>query len=336
MATLEAAARPAVVAVAASAGGVEALSGFVSALPADFPATALIVLHIPPAGPSVLPTILSRAGKLPARHPIDGERLTEGVILVAPPDRHMTVSHHHVHVLAGPRENGHRPAADVLLRSVAENFGYRGAGVVLSGTMDDGAAGLRAIGAVGGLTLAQDPAEAAFPGMPLAAIEEADPQVVGAVDILADHVCRWLTDLSETPPEISMTASEEAGAADPADLPLTCPECGGILGHRRDYGAQRFRCRAGHTFSADGLLLGKQAALESALWAAIAAPEVRADVSRRIATRLEETGRIPRSDRYRHDVLAAENRAEALRGLIRELVQGASMSYDEDNIGDTA
>lgn len=337
MATFDAGPPPAVVAVAASAGGVEALSGFVAALPAEFPATVLIVLHIPSAGPSVLPSILSRAGKLPARHPVDGEKLTGGTILVAPPDRHMTVTRHHVHLFAGPRENGHRPACDTLLRSAAENFGTHSAGVVLSGTMDDGAAGLSAVRAVGGLALVQDPAEAAFPGMPLAAIEEADPQYVGVVGVLADQLSSWLGELPEIPAETAMTVSDEANAADTADLTeLTCPECGGTLWHRNDYGAQRFRCRVGHSFSADGLMLGKQAALESALWAAIVALQERADVSRRIVRRLEQTGRTSQVERYQQDVAAAESRAKVLHGLIKELVQGVSMSYDEGNIVDTA
>jgi two-component system chemotaxis response regulator CheB len=132
---------------------------------------------------------------VPARHPADGEPLAPGVILVAPPDRHMTVGRGQVRLVAGARENGHRPAADVLMRSVAENLGPRCAGVVLSGTMDDGAAGLSAVGAVGGLTLVQDPEEAAFPGMPGAAIEDAAPRFVGPVATLADRICDWLASL---------------------------------------------------------------------------------------------------------------------------------------------
>lgn len=331
----------AAVAVAASAGGVEALSEFVSVLPADFPATLLIVLHIPPAGPSVLPTILSRAGKLPARHPHDGESLEHGIILVAPPDKHMTVEEGRVRVMTGPRENGHRPAADVLLRSVAEEYRERGAGVVLSGTMDDGAAGLRAIRAVGGLALVQDPEEAAFPGMPLAAIHEAEPHVVGKVSMLADQVCTWLAELPLDRPQWARAFVVDA-RADPAreevaDLtPLTCPECGGTLWDRQDYGAERYRCRVGHTFSADGLMLGKQAALESALWAAIVALDERAEVSRRIAIRLQETGRSSQLARYQADTKAAEDRAVTLRSLIHDLVQGVRMSYDEGDIDNAA
>jgi two-component system chemotaxis response regulator CheB len=324
----------AVVAVAASAGGVEALSGFVSVLPADFPATVLIVLHIPPAGPSVLPMILSRAGKLPARHPADGDPLHKGDIMVAPPDKHMTADQLKVRVMTGPRENGHRPAADVLLRSVAESFGDRAAGVVLSGTMDDGAAGLRAIRAVGGLALVQDPEEAAFPGMPLAAMHEAEPHFVGPVTLLAERVCTWLAELPIVQPSLGSFSIPAAAGGDVADLtPLTCPECGGTLWHRSDYGAERYRCRVGHTFSADGLMLGKQAALESALWAAIVALDERAEVSRRIAKRLIDSGRSSQLARYQEDTQAAEERAVVLRNLIRDLVQGVNVSYDEGDIG---
>jgi two-component system, chemotaxis family, protein-glutamate methylesterase/glutaminase len=210
---------PAVVAVAASAGGVEALSQFAASLPADFPAAVLVVLHIPPTGPSVLPRILERAGKLPARHPRDGERLTGGVILVAPPDRHLMAEDSRVRLALGPTENGHRPAANTLLRSVAEAFGLRSAGVVLSGTIDDGAAGLRAVRAVGGLALVQDPDSAAFASMPRAAIEEADPQVVAPVPDLVAHLCDWLAALPEETPGVSVSDPDPARPSRPASPP---------------------------------------------------------------------------------------------------------------------
>jgi two-component system chemotaxis response regulator CheB len=337
----QASAPRAVVAVAASAGGVEALSEFVSVLPADFPATLLVVLHIPPAGPSVLPNILARASKLPARHPQDGEELAAGLILVAPPDQHMLVEEGQVELRTGPRQNGHRPAADVLMRSVAETFGDRSAGVVLSGTMDDGAAGLRAIRAVGGLAVVQDPERAAFPGMPLAAIHEGEPHFVGAAGALAERVLEWLDELPITYAAPSLVPVDDPvdypGGEGMAELtPLTCPECGGTLWHRHDYGAERYRCRVGHTFSADGLMLGKQTALESALWAAIVALEERAEVSRRIARRLELAGRAARLARYQADSASAEQRAGVLRDLLRDLIRGVDVSYAGDEIGDTA
>ena len=180
------------VGVVASAGGVEALRTFVAGLPEDLPAAVLVVLHIRPSGPSMLPHILSRAGTWQARHPEDGEALAAGVILVAPPDRHLVVSGGHARVLASPPEHRHRPSADALLCSVAEHFGPAGCGVVLSGTMDDGAAGLAAVRRMGGLALVQDPAEAAFPNMPSAAISAADPQYVEPVAALPARLRAWL------------------------------------------------------------------------------------------------------------------------------------------------
>jgi two-component system, chemotaxis family, protein-glutamate methylesterase/glutaminase len=316
-----------VVAVVASAGGVEALSEFVSLLPVDFPGAVLVLLHIPAAGPSVLPRILGRAGKLPARHPKDGDQLTGGMITCAPPDRHLVVADGQVRLLAGARENGHRPSADVLLRSVAEDFGPRGAGVVLSGSMDDGAAGLRALHVARGLALVQDPKEAAFPGMPQAAIEEADPQFVGPVAALAERVCEWVAQL----PEKLIAADPPAPVGDPREpTELTCPECGGTLYEHDVYGAERLRCRVGHTFSLDGLAIGKREALEKALWAAVVALDEQVDLNRRIMARLSASGRTTKLERYRENIAVIKERAAVLLGLIHELVERASTSNEEE------
>lgn len=328
--------RPAaVVAAAASAGGVEALQTFVAALPADTRAVVLVCLHLPPAGPSVLPSILSRAGLLPARHPRDGEPLRSGEILVAPPDRHLAVARDRVQVLAGPRENGHRPAADVMFRSAAVSFGTATAAVVLSGTMEDGMAGLRAVRAAGGLTLVQDPATAAFPGMPMAAIQDAAPDLVGDVTALAGRLCEWLEAVPFATAEVADRvgrAANQPGKPGPhrGELtPLTCPECGGTLWRHEDYGSERFRCRVGHAYSADGLLLGKNAAVETALSAAIVALDERAEVSRRIAARLERAGQTKRLVQYRSDMVASKAQADTLRGLVGELTAGAAVSSEE-------
>jgi two-component system, chemotaxis family, protein-glutamate methylesterase/glutaminase len=327
----------AVVAVVASAGGVDAIRAFVMALPADFPAAVLVVLHVSPAGPSVLPSILSRASRLPAIHPGDGEKLCAGVIYVAPPDRHMAVTGPQVRVFIGPRENGHRPAGDVLFRSVAEDFGPRSAGVVLSGTMDDGAAGLRAVGAAGGLTLVQDPAEAAFPGMPLAAIHEAGPRVVGQITELTERLREWVSELPQVPEDGALQGDPDpVNGSDPDLTAFTCPECGGTLWQRDEYAARRFRCRVGHSFSPDALMLGKQHALEAALWAAIVALEERSDLSRRMMERIEESGRPRQIERYRTEIVESTKRARMLRELINDLVQDVTISHAEGMNGDPA
>jgi two-component system chemotaxis response regulator CheB len=158
------------VVVGASAGGVEALQQLVAGLPAELAAALLIVLHTPPTRDSRLPAILGRAGGLPAAHAQDGERIRPGRIYVAPPNYHLTVQTESLRLVQGPTENGFRPAADPLFRTAAQAYGERLVGVVLSGALDDGAAGLTAIKQQGGVTVAQDPDEAIVPGMPRSAI----------------------------------------------------------------------------------------------------------------------------------------------------------------------
>lgn len=201
----------AVVAVGASAGGVEALSRFVAGLPPDLPAAVLVVLHLSPTGPSLLPGILARAGPLPVAHASDGAPLHAGTILVAPPGQHLQVVDGRVSLSPVSPVSGPRPSADVLFASVARWYGRRCAGVVLSGTMHDGAAGLRAIGQGTGLTLVQDPAEAAFPGMPRAAIAEAGPVVVCRLADMPDRLTTWLAGLPPSEPPEAGTAQRSDG-----------------------------------------------------------------------------------------------------------------------------
>ena len=145
--------------IGASAGGGEALSTVVSALPRDLEAAVVVVLHVPPSG-SVLPAILGRASPMPASPAVDGEPLRAGRIYVAPPDQHLMVQDGTLALRHGPRENGHRPAVDPLFMTAATEYGTRTIGVILSGTLDDGAAGLATIKSHGGVAVVQDPDDA--------------------------------------------------------------------------------------------------------------------------------------------------------------------------------
>src|SRR5438046_2361834 len=149
-----------IIVIGASAGGVEALVELVRLLPPDLPAAVFVVLHVPPQSTSVLPSILNRARTLPAVHPHDGQATQHGRIYVAPPDHHMLIKDGTIRLTRGPRENRNRPAADALFRTAARDYGPRVTGVVLSGALDDGTAGLSAIKSRGGLAVVQDPAEA--------------------------------------------------------------------------------------------------------------------------------------------------------------------------------
>jgi two-component system chemotaxis response regulator CheB len=136
----------------------------------DLPASLFIVLHVAPMARSHLPDVLSRTGSLPATTAGDPVRFRPGRIYVAPPDHHLFLSGKEVRADRGPRENRHRPSIDVLFRSAAGALGSRVIGIVLTGILDDGTAGLASIKEAGGIAIVQDPREARFPGMPLNAL----------------------------------------------------------------------------------------------------------------------------------------------------------------------
>lgn len=164
--------------IGASAGGVDALKTLFSALPADLSAAICVVLHLNPLSTSMLPEILQRLTPFPVRHPNSGERLQAGVVYVAPPNRHLVVEDGTVQLTTAPRENRHRPAVDPLFRSAALFYGPRTIGVILSGSLDDGTAGLWEIKNRGGIAVVQDPVEALHPGMPRSAV----------LNVAVDHV----------------------------------------------------------------------------------------------------------------------------------------------------
>src|SRR5436853_2808589 len=145
-----------IIVVGASAGGVEALSGLVRELPSDLPAAVFIVLHIPSQSPSMLPVILDRVSLLEVAHAIDGEKIQHGRIYVASPDYHLLVERDFVRVIRGPKENRYRPAVDPLFRSAALVYGPRAVGVILTGALDDGTVGMRALKSRGGIGVVHD------------------------------------------------------------------------------------------------------------------------------------------------------------------------------------
>jgi len=161
--------RRSLVVLGASAGGIEALSSILRGLPRDFPASVCAVVHLSADSPGVLDIILRRASELPVVAVSRKEGLRPGVVFVPVPDRHLIVEPALVCAYRGPKENRFRPAVDPLFRSAAQTFGPRAIGVVLTGGLDDGTAGLWTIKQLGGVAIVQDPAEALVPSMPRSA-----------------------------------------------------------------------------------------------------------------------------------------------------------------------
>jgi two-component system chemotaxis response regulator CheB len=189
-----------VIGIAASAGGVEALRRVVADLPEDLAAAICIVLHIPATGRNLLAPILDRAGPLSAVVARDGDRLRCGVIYVAPADRHLLVHRHAIELSRGPKENGVRPAADPMFRSLARAWGPKAIGVVLTGALDDGSAGALMLAEAGGAVIVQDPADAMVPGMPASAIAATTPDHTVPLAQMSDLLVRLVREGPRTTP----------------------------------------------------------------------------------------------------------------------------------------
>jgi two-component system chemotaxis response regulator CheB len=325
------------VAIGASAGGIEALRALVSQLPLDFPAAVLVVLHLPPKGTSVLPQILGRAGPLPAVTAEDGAALEGGRVYVAPPDCHLLVEDGHLRLDHGARANGHRPAIDPLFRSVAEAYGRAAAGVVLSGVLDDGTAGLMAIKQAGGVTLAQDPSEALYDMMPRTAIEVVAPDHVGTAEQLGKLLAGIAAPTPPDPPAEERPAQREhlaevdRGSSDepqPGQLTgLTCPECNGAIWLDDSGPVPRFACRTGHTFSPKSFDAAQTERVEAALWTALRTLEERAALYRRMAARHRAAGNNRTSERFALRAESAVQHAFVMRDVIEQF--GGELADEE-------
>jgi len=309
--------------VGASAGGVESLVALVRGLPADLPATVLVVLHLPPGGGSALPSILSRATPLPVRFSTGGEDLSRGQLLVAPPDRHLVVVEERVRLGRGPRENGHRPAVDVLFRSAARAAGPRVIGVVLSGAMDDGTAGALAVSRQGGLVLAQDPAEATYTSMPASVIAHVPGVTVASaaeLGALINRLCRTPiprtttgenSELMEMEVELAELEQRAMSAPDRPGMPagFGCPECHGTM-----YQIQQSE------------------AVESALWMALRSLEEKALLARQLAAQAALRGSTLSAARFAEQADDATRSAELVRQLLERAPVRVGLTPDLDDL----
>jgi two-component system, chemotaxis family, protein-glutamate methylesterase/glutaminase len=203
--------------IGASAGGLEAIQQILSEMPRDLDAVLLVVLHTADHSGSLLPRILERACPVPVSHPRDRDRLERGRVYVAPPGFHMIVEEGSLRVLQGPRENLHRPAIDPLFRSAAAAYGRRVIGIILTGMLDDGTAGLMVVHAGGGKAIVQDPISALFPAMPRNALN----QVPSAQVLPLEQIAALLTKLvGEELPDQGKPGNKPApGAARDCALP---------------------------------------------------------------------------------------------------------------------
>lgn len=318
-----------IVVIGASAGGLDHLRALLAPLDDGFPAALFLVTHLAP-GRSRLDDVLAASTKLKVAFATDGEAIRPGTLLVAPPDRHLILERKRVILRRGPRENLWRPSVDVLFRSAAVTFATRLVGIILSGSLDDGAAGLRAVAQCGGLCIVQKPDDAAYPEMPEAALRAVpEARILTAGEIGA--ALRALTVEAASPPppipeQIRLEARVAAGdeeatreiemRGEPTNL--ICPECGGPLS-REPGKLLRFRCRLGHAFASASLQDASRRAVESSLWAAIRLLEQRASIDRARVTEERDRGRAAAAGSYAQRAAEVTGHAEVLREMLAKL-----------------
>lgn len=322
-------ARRNLIVIGASAGGIAPLQSLISRLQPNFPAALFAVVHGSASSRPHLPETIGARSELAARFASHGEPIRNGVLLLAPPDRHLVVKETEVLLTRSARENLWRPSIDVLFRSAAVAHGSRVIGVILSGALDDGTAGAAAVCACGGTVLVQEPEESEIPQMPESVLRSLDGiRVINSVE-LPDALNRMVEiDAPEhTVPD--RVRIESRFAEDPvahlADYPKlgdlstnTCPECGGPL-RQAEGQILRFRCHTGHAFSAQVLEDRTRRDIESSLWSAVRLFQQRANLDRSLAQKESQKGRLMGADQYAMRAAEAEGHASVLHDLLMRL-----------------
>ena len=284
--------------IGTSAGGMQALKALVAQFPADLPAPVFIVSHMSPdTTGDVLVRVLDKAGPLPCRQATEGESFQPGQIYLAPSDRHMLIDGRNILITKGARENRSRPAIDPLFRSAAVGHGNRVIGVILTGYLDDGTSGMRAIKRCGGICIAQDPSDADHPDMPRSVIVNVGVDYclpIASMGALLSSLARLTPGPHPPAPEdlvIEARIAQRVLSDLPSvetlgdQVPYNCPDCGGVLWQIKDGDLLRYRCHTGHAFTSAVLLSHQSAKIEETLWTALRMFEERQNLMATISAR---------------------------------------------------
>jgi two-component system chemotaxis response regulator CheB len=312
--------------IGTSTGGLDALRTLVTGFSSEIAAAILVVQHIG-AHKSRLAELLQACCPLPVRFAVDMEPLREGHILIAPADHHLIAHETHVRTMHTAKENYARPAIDPLFRTAAGRHLSSVIGVVLTGDLDDGTAGLRAIKDAGGVAVVQDPRTAVAPSMPESALRHVDVDYCLPLEAIAEKLmqlaieppCRRSTTVSETTMVENLFADGE-GAAEDLDRVanrsmITCPECHGTLWQMKDASPPRFRCHTGHSYTQRHLTYVQAEALEKALWSAIRSLHEEQLLYEQLQHAALEAGRHVSAAEYADLAMQTEKRAKILKEL---------------------
>ncbi|MFV0623366.1 chemotaxis protein CheB [Sphingomonas sp. ac-8] len=313
-----------IIAIGGSAGSGAVLKQVLGDLPRDLPASVFVSTHIPAHSPSMLAEILATKAALPVVQALDGQPIEQGHIYVAAPDRHLLLMDGTIRLGTGPRENMVRPSIDPMFRSAALSFGSRVVGVVVTGLLNDGAAGLHAIKSVGGTAVVQHPLDAEADQMPLAALESVEVDHVAPATKLAELLVTLAgTDASPLRPsaedlhlEVEIAAGARLGSdrlkrvATPSAL--SCPDCHGVLSEVSGSRPLRYRCQIGHAYTAENLAAHIDE-VDEAIRVAMRVMEERVTLVERMAVDARATGRTAVAELYEARAVEYRRYASTLR-----------------------
>jgi two-component system chemotaxis response regulator CheB len=313
-----------VIAIGASAGGLDALDTLIAQLPKDLNASIFIVQHMAPEGTAeVLIDRISRHA-LKVKLAEDGAAVKPATIYVAPPDFHLLVKKTKLLVTKGARENRFRPAIDPLFRSAAVNHGPYVIGVVLTGMLNDGTVGMSAIQRCGGITVVQDPADATYPEMPKSvlsnvAVDHCVPltQMGGLLAGLVGSGPRAAKPIPEeirTEAEIAERVLSDVARVSSlgSQVPYNCPNCGGVL-WQVSVDPKRYRCHTGHSYTGQTLLVGQSEKIEETLWMSLRMFEERKNLLNTLA---KEASNPAIKKGYADRARETQTHIERIRGML--------------------
>jgi Chemotaxis response regulator containing a CheY-like receiver domain and a methylesterase domain len=320
-----------VVVVGASSGGVRALQVLASQLPLSFPAPVVVVQHIG-SFHSTLPQLMRRGSRLLVTHALDGEKLRAGQIYVAPPDHHVLVDKTSIRLSRGPKEHHTRPAIDPLFRSAALTWGNAAIGVLLTGLLDDGTAGLQAIKDHGGIAVVQDPGDAETPSMPLSAIRHVHVDRIVRLAEMGETLSAILAEESAPPVErqepaviheneilLAQGDFMEHLKAIGTPSSFVCPDCKGGLWEIERAKPRRFRCHTGHAFTLRSLLHAQAEGTDMALWTAYQGLQEKEMLLKSLAEDRRAAEEAEEAARLESEAEHVRQHGEILRGMIERL-----------------
>ena len=321
-----------IIVIGASAGGFEAMKQLVASLPSDLDAAVFIVWHMAPEVRGILPQVLNRQKTVLATHAVDNEPIVFNRIYVAPPDRHLILEKGFMRITRGPKENRFRPAVDPLFRSAAYIYGPRVIGVVLSGALDDGTAGLWTIKSRGGLAIVQDPADAEVSSMPESAMAAVHVDYCVPVSQMGALLTTLIAEAAPESKDVAMEESKKtsvelriaAQGLVPEEEILqlgsftayACPECHGVLSAIKDGNIVRYRCHTGHAYSADSLLTSITENIEETLWSAIRGIEESTILLNNLGDYYADKNQPKLAALYFKKASEAESRAKVIRQAV--------------------